>query len=54
MWHSKSVKKECFNEENFQGSLQRESCMDGQTSSTTRNTGVGWKETGDDGRAGNP
>jgi len=52
MWHDKSTKKERSNKENYQGGLQRRSCMDGQTSSTTRNIGIGWKEIGDDRRAG--
>jgi len=48
------VKKECSNEENFQEGLQRRSYTDGRTNDTTRNTGVDWRETGNDGRARDP
>jgi len=53
-WHSKSVKKKRSNRENFQGGLRRRNYTDGQTNNTTRNIGVGWRETGDDRRAGDP
>jgi len=52
MWHDKSVKKGHSNEKNYQGDLQQRSCMDGQISNMTRNIGVGWREIGDDRRAG--
>jgi len=48
------VKKEHSNEENFQGGLQRRNYTDDQTNDMTRNIGVGWRETGNDGRAGDP
>ena len=51
MWHDKSMKKGRSNKENYQGGLWQRSCMDDQTSNTTKNIGKGWKETGDDGRA---
>jgi len=53
-WRGKSVKKERSNEENFRGGLRRRNYMDGQTNDTTRNIGVGWRETGNNGRAGDP
>jgi len=52
MWHDKSAKKGHSNEKNYQGDLQQRSCMDGQISNMTRNIGVGWREIGDDRRAG--
>jgi len=51
MWRSKSAKKECSNEENFQEDSRQRCYMDGQTSNTTRNIGEGWKGIRGDGRA---
>jgi len=53
-WRGKSVKKERSNEKNFQGSLRQRNYMDGRTNDTTRNIGVGWRETRNDGKAGDP
>jgi len=51
MWHDKSMKKGCSNEENYLGDLQQRSCTTGQTSNTTRNIREGWKGIGGDRRA---
>jgi len=54
MWHAKNMRKQHSNEENFQGGLRRRNYTGGQTSGMTRNIGVGWREIGDDGSAGDP
>jgi len=52
IWHGKSTKKKRSDGKNcWEGSQQR-NYMDGQISNTTRNIREDWKETGDDGRAG--
>ena len=43
-------KKEHSEEENCQDGSQQESYLDSQIKGTTKNTGEGWKETGDDGK----
>jgi len=53
MWRAKSTKKKCSSTENCQGGSWQEHYMGGQIKGTTKNTGVGWKEIGDDGRARN-
>ena len=47
------IKREHSEGEIYQGDLQQENYLDGQTSNTTRNTREGWKGIGDDGRARN-
>ena len=50
MWQDKNVKKERSEEENYQGDLQQENCLDGQIKGMTKNIGEGWKGIGDSGK----
>jgi len=51
MWHSKNVKKKHSDRGNYWEDSWQRNYRDGQTSNMTKNIGVGWKETGGDGRA---
>ena len=50
MSENKKEKKKCLGERNYQGNLQQESYLVGQTKNTMRNTGKGWKEIEDNGK----
>ena len=50
MQQDKNTRKEHLEEENCQGDLQQENCLDGQIKDTTKNIGKGWKEIGDSGK----
>ena len=50
MQQNKNTRKECLEEENCQGDLQQENCLDGQIKGTTKNIRKGWKEIGDNGK----
>jgi len=51
MWCNKNARKRCSNEKSCQEDSQQERYTDGRINGTTKNIGVGWRETGDDGRA---
>jgi len=52
--HEKGTfKKEHLEEENCQGDLQQENCLDGQIKGTTKNIGEDWKGIGDGGKESN-
>ena len=53
MQQDKNIRKERLEEENCQGDLQQENCLDSQTKGTIKNIGADWKETGDNGRVNN-
>jgi len=50
MSENRKEKKECLEEENCQDGSQQGSYSDGWIKGTTKNTGEGWKETGDNGK----
>jgi len=47
------VRKERLEGKNCQGDLWQGNYLDGQRKDTTKNTGKGWKGTGDDGKENN-
>ena len=50
MSEDRKEKKKCLGEGNYQGNLQQESYLVGQTKNTMRNTRKGWKEIEDNGK----
>ena len=44
MQQDKNIRKERLEEENCQGDLQQENCLDSQTKGTIKNIGADWKE----------
>jgi len=52
MWRDKNARKRRSSEGSYQGSLQRRCYTGGRIKGTTKNIGVGWREIGNDGRAG--
>ena len=53
MWQDKNARKECSEEENCQGDLQQENCLDDQIKGMTKNIGEGQKGIGDGGKESN-
>jgi len=47
IWQDKNTRKEHSKEENCQGDLQQENCLDGQIKGMTKNIGEDWKGIGD-------
>ena len=53
MQQDKNMRKEHLEEENCQGDLQQENCLDGQIKGTIKNIGEGQKGIGDSGKKNN-
>ena len=53
MQQDKNMRKERSEEENCQGDLQQENCLDGQIKGITKNIGEGQKGIGDGGKESN-
>ena len=53
IWQNKNAKREFLEEEIYQGDLQQENYLDGQTRDMTKNIGKDWKEIGDSGKENN-
>jgi len=50
MWQDKNTRKKHSEEKNYQEYLWQENYLDGLTRDTTKNTGIGWREIGGNGK----